>query len=68
MQSHCPFPIQFSDNRRCYRTTNAPGFTLAVLLIAVLAGYAGFSEARTLNPGVVGEARSGGHPAALKAG
>lgn len=45
MQHHCPFPVQFSDNRRCYRTSSAFGFPLVLLLVAMLAGYAGFSEA-----------------------
>lgn len=51
MPHHCPFPVEFSDNRRCYRSGSAPGFTLCLLLVAVLAGYAGFSEAAPQNDG-----------------
>ena len=49
MPRHCPFPVKLSDNRRCYRTGSAPGFSLSLLLVAVLAGYAGFSEAAPLS-------------------
>lgn len=49
MPRHCPVPVAFSDTRCCYRTGSAPGFTLCLLLIAVLAGYAGFSEAAPLS-------------------
>lgn len=49
MPHHCPFPVEFSDNRRCYRSGGAPGFTLCLLLLAVLAGYAGHSEAASRN-------------------
>lgn len=50
MQHHCPFPVQFSDNRRCYRAGSAPGFSLSLLLVAVLSGYAGFGEAAPAAP------------------
>jgi thermitase len=45
MSHHCPFPVHISDSRRCYRFSSAPGFSLILLLVAVLAGYAGFSDA-----------------------
>lgn len=45
MPHHCPFPVQLSDSRRCYRSGSASGFSLSLLLLALLAGYAGFSEA-----------------------
>jgi|GEM_PF-6122888 len=45
MSRQCPFPVQLSDNRRCYRSGSAPGFTLALLLVALLAGYAGHGQA-----------------------
>lgn len=45
MSRHCPFPVQLSDNRRCYHAGSAPGFSLSLLLLALLTGYAGFSEA-----------------------
>lgn len=52
MSPHNPFPVQLSDNRRCYRATTAPGFTLGLLVVALLTGYAGFSEAASVaNPG-----------------
>ena len=44
MSHHCPFPVHSSDNRRGYRTGSAPGFTLALALVAALSGYAGFSH------------------------
>lgn len=45
MPRHCPFPVHPSDTRRSYRAGSAPGFALSVLLVALLTGYAGFSEA-----------------------
>jgi len=45
MPHHCPFPVQLSDHRRCYRSGSASGFSLSLLLLALLAGYAGFGEA-----------------------
>ena len=45
MSRHCPFPVRLSDNRCCYRSGTAPGFSLSLLLVALLTGYAGFSEA-----------------------
>jgi hypothetical protein len=53
MSRQCPFPVQFSDNRRCYRSGNAPGFTLALLLVALLAGYAGHGHAAPAAPAAV---------------
>ena len=50
MSRQCPFPVQLSDNRRCYRSGNAPGFTLVLLLIALLAGYAGHGQAAPATP------------------
>ncbi len=52
MQHHCPFPVQFSDNRRCYRSGSAFGFPLVLLLVAVLAGYAGLGDAAPLQDAV----------------
>lgn len=45
MAHQCPFPVRFSDNRRCYRAGSAGGFTLTLLLGAMLLGYLGSSEA-----------------------
>lgn len=45
MLHHCPFPVRSTDNRRCYRTGSAPGFTLTLALVAAVAGYAGVSHA-----------------------
>jgi hypothetical protein len=45
MPRQCQFPVQFSDNRRCYRSGTTPGFAIGVALIAALTGYAGFSHA-----------------------
>lgn len=45
MPHHSPFPVQLSDHRRCYRSGSASGFSLSLLLLALLAGYAGFGEA-----------------------
>lgn len=53
MPHHCPFPVESSDNRRCYRSGSAPGFSLSLLLVAVLAGYAGLGEAAPLTAGSV---------------
>lgn len=44
MSHQCPFPVHSSDNRRGYRTGSAPGFTLALALVAALSGYAGLSH------------------------
>ena len=49
MPRQCQFPVQFSDNRRCYRTGTTPGFTLTLTLIAVLSGYAGLNQAAPLD-------------------
>ena len=53
MSRQCPFPVQFSDNRRCYRSGNASGFTLVLLLVALLAGYAGNGHAAPAVPATV---------------
>lgn len=53
MSRQCPFPVQLSDNRRCYRSGSAPGFTLALLLVALLAGYAGHGQAAPVMPAPV---------------
>ncbi len=50
MPRQCQFPVQFSDNRRCYRSGTTPGFVIAVAAIAALSGYAGFSHAASLMP------------------
>lgn len=50
MPSQCTFPVQFSDNRRCYRTGSVPGFTLSLLLVSVLSAYSSLSEAAPASP------------------
>lgn len=45
MPRQCQFPVQFSDNRRCYRASTAPGFVISLALVAALAGYVGVSYA-----------------------
>ena len=45
MPRQCQFPVQFSDNRRCYRASTTPGFVLSLALVAALAGYVGVSHA-----------------------
>jgi len=45
MSNQCPFPVRSTDSRCSYRTGSAPGFTLALALVAVLSVYAGFSHA-----------------------
>jgi len=45
MPRQCQFPVQFSDNRRCYRASTAPGFVISLTLVAALAGYASLSHA-----------------------
>jgi len=45
MPRQCQFPVQLSDNRRCYRSSGTPGFILSVVVVAVLAGYAGIIHA-----------------------
>ena len=45
MPRQCQFPVQCSDNRRCYRTSTTPGFVISLALVAALAGYAGVSQA-----------------------
>lgn len=47
MPRQCQFPVQCSDNRRCYRTSTPPGLVLSVALVAVLAGYVGISHAES---------------------
>lgn len=46
MPRQCQFPVQCSDNRRCYRTCSA-GFVCILTLIAILFGYAVFSHTGT---------------------
>jgi subtilisin family serine protease len=45
MPRQCQFPVQFSDNRRCYRSGTTPGFAIGFAIVAALSGYAGFSHA-----------------------
>ena len=45
MPRQCQFPVQCSDNRRCYRASTTPGFVISVALVAALAGYVGVSHA-----------------------
>lgn len=53
MPRQCQFPVQFSDNRRCYRSGTTPSFTISLALVAVLSGYAGLNQAAPLdNPPV----------------
>ena len=33
-------PVEFSSNQRCYQAGSAFGFTLTLLVLATLAGYA----------------------------
>lgn len=46
-QDQCP--IQFSDNRDCYRTGGSPCFVIILTLIAIVAGYAGLASASAVN-------------------
>ena len=48
MPRQCQFPVQFSDNRRCYRSGTTPGFAISLSLVAVLSGYAGINQAAPL--------------------
>lgn len=52
MPRQCQFPIQFSDNRHCYRASSTPGFVISLALVAALAGYASFSHAAPPAPKV----------------
>ena len=45
MPRQCQFPVQCSDNRRCYRASTTPGFVISLALVAALAGYVGVSQA-----------------------
>lgn len=45
MPRQCQFPVQCSDNRRCYRASATAGFVLSLALVAVFAGYVGVSHA-----------------------
>lgn len=49
MSHQCPFPVRSTDSRRSYRAGSAPGFTLALALVAALSGYAGLSDAAPAN-------------------
>ena len=48
-QCQCQVPIQFSDNRRCYRASSTPGFVICLALVAALAGYAGLAHAAAVD-------------------
>lgn len=48
MPRQCEFPIQFSDNRRCYRAGETPVFTISLALVAILSGYASLNYAAPL--------------------
>ncbi len=50
MPHQCPFPVHSTDNRCCYRTGSAPGFTLCLALVIALSCYAGFSYAASIAP------------------
>ena len=50
MPRQCQFPVQFSDNRRCYRSGTTPGFAIGFALVAALTGYAGLSHAAPAVP------------------
>jgi hypothetical protein len=52
MSHHCPFPVRSTDSRSSYRAGSAPGFTLALALVAALSGYAGYSHAAPALAGV----------------
>lgn len=43
MTRQCPFPVEFSSNRRCYQAGSAFGFALTLLALAMLAGYVGIA-------------------------
>lgn len=45
MPRQCQFPVQCSDNRRCYRASSTAGFVISLALVAALAGYVGVSHA-----------------------
>ncbi len=63
MPHQCPFPVHSTDNRRCYRTGSAPGFTLCLALVVALSCYAGFSYATPIaSPHTAGTAASGAIP------
>lgn len=53
MPRQCEFPIQFSDNRRCYRAGATPGFTIGLVLVAALSGYASLNHAAPVETPVV---------------
>ncbi|MDP1927438.1 MAG: hypothetical protein Q8K62_02900 [Thiobacillus sp.] len=41
------FPVRFSDNRLCYRSSASPGFICVIALVAFLSGYACLCQAAT---------------------
>ncbi len=45
MSHHCPFPVRSTNSRSSYYTGTAPGFTLCLVLVAALLGYASVSHA-----------------------
>ena len=47
MPRQCQFPVQFSDNRLCYRSSASPGFICVIALVAFLSGYACLCQAGT---------------------
>ena len=49
MSHNCSFPVRSTDSRLCYRTGSGLGFTLSLTLVAILAGYAGLSDAASVN-------------------
>ena len=58
MPRQCQFPIQFSDNRRCYRSGTTPGFVFTLAVVAALTGYAGLSHAASSIPKHVATAQT----------
>lgn len=63
MPRQCQFPVQFSDNRRCYRASTPAGFVLCLALVAVLAGFVGVSHAAPAQPDLLVGNASGLLPA-----
>lgn len=49
MSHNFPFPIRSTDSRLCYRTDSNLGFILGLTLVAIFAGYAGLSDAASVN-------------------
>lgn len=55
MPRQCQFPVQCSDNRRCYRASTPPGFVISLALVAALAGYVGVSNAAPVLQATTGD-------------